>query len=152
MVEPSAPVRVHFHWLMKGVSWFGTAFFLFFAWITWTSSTGSHRIAVVFAVFALLCAYEIYITSSVIEIDDQSVTRRDVLATYRIQWSEVKVLESNGLTFALLGEDKHLAFNLAMAGKGRPEFSAALERIVKQRHIKIQGLSSIYLSQKNTRV
>jgi hypothetical protein len=152
MPGSSAPIRVHFHWLMKGVSWFGTVFFIFFAWITWTSSTRGPGIWILFVVFALLCAYEVFITSSVIEIDDQSVTRKDVFATYRMQWTEVQSLESNGLTFALLGADKHLSFNLAMAGKGKPEFSAELERIVKQRHIKIQGLSRIYLSQKNTRV
>ncbi len=152
MINASTPIRVHTHWLMKGVTWLGTAFFLFLAWFTWTSGTGSRTIAIVFVAFALLCAYEIVLTSSVLEIDDQGLTRRDLLATYRIQWSDVQALESNGLTFALLGADKRLVFNLAMAGKGRPEFSAALERIVKQRHIKLQGLTGIYLSQKNTRV
>lgn len=152
MLNSSAPIRVHIHWLWRGVTWLGTAFFLFLAWVTWTAVNGNHVIALVFVGFALLCAYEVILTSTVFEIDNQGVTRKDVFATYRIQWSEVKSLESNGLTFALLGEDKYLTFNLAMAGKGRPEFSAAMERIVKQRHIKIQGLNRIYVSQKNTKV
>ncbi len=152
MSNLSSPIRVYMHWIWRGATLLGAAVFLFLAWFTWRSVNGNHVIALVFVGFALLCAYEVILTSSVFEIDNQGVTRKDLFATYRIQWSEVKSLESNGQTFALLGEDKYLTFNLAMAGKGRLEFSAAMERIVKQRHIKIEGLTRIYVSQKNTKV
>src|SRR5690348_9801763 len=72
--------------------------------------------------FFFLFFYAFLLSRSRIEIDLDSIVIVAPHGVYKLNWSEIEYMETNGVAFALSGKDKYLSMNLSMTGAGVREF------------------------------
>jgi hypothetical protein len=148
---PNLNINISTSWIVRVIYLVGIAFFLGMA--VWVQiSTQIIGIAVFFAAFALLEFLALLLSFSTLQINYESVVMTAFYGVYKINWDEVKTIETNGIIIALFGENKRFPMHLGMAGKERVEFSGFLENLIQQRQIEVKPLSSRWMTHKNTKI
>jgi len=146
------PLRMTFHQWPKIIYIFDIILFLGIAvWVYF--SENDILLSLGFVFFVLLGVYALINIRSTLEIDQKTITfSSPPHGIYRMNWSDVRYIETNGTLFALLGDDKHLVFSLAYFGNGRSEFLSFFDEFVQERKIELEPLTKIRFSQKNIKV
>ncbi len=146
------PIKMSVHWLAKAIFIAGVVMFLAFAIFAY-SDTQNIKTSLFFIGFALLNSYTLLSSLSTISIENDSVTLYSPpRGTFKFYWSDLKWIETNGSTFAFVGENKHLAITLGFVGKGKKDFFDFLQYLIEERRCEVRPLSSMFLTQKNTKV
>ncbi len=156
MVDETEPIWVHESWWIKAFVTFSVLFFSAAASLAASDPVRLLWEAIIFLLFAVLGLYtlanEIF---SAIEADYQRITLRIFWRVYQMAWADVRVIDTDGGSYILHGEDKRLSFNLSTAGKGKQEFLLLFQQLTAERDIPVMQLpkSSIrFLRQRNTRI
>ena len=140
-----------FRWEFKWFSLFGIAFF---PWLAVVSQMNDAPIAyfLFFLAGSLMEAFGFLLSYSTLYVNDKSIITIILNRTYKIDWNEVKMIECDGGNFIFWGEDKCFPIQLGVAGKGKNEFKAFLEKLIDQRQIEVKLPASLVRMHKNTRI
>ncbi|HUI89556.1 MAG TPA: hypothetical protein VLX61_12620 [Anaerolineales bacterium] len=155
MIEQSEftlPIKMTVHWVTRIIFIFSIILFGAFAILSLLSDHDVFTSSI-FLVFALLSVYTFIASQSTIEINQDSITLSSPPhGEYRMYWGEVRSVETNGATFAFVGDDRHLAISLVFVGNRKQEFLSFLNDFLEKQQLNVNPLSSMYLRQKNTKV
>jgi hypothetical protein len=144
-------IKISTNWVVRLVYLIGIVFFLGMA--VWVQiNTQIIGVTLFFAGFAILEFFVLLLSFSAIQINRESVMMTAFYGVYKINWDEVKRIETNGVIITLFGENKRFPLHLGMAGKERIEFSNFLENMIQQRQIEVKPLSSRRMTHKNTKI
>jgi hypothetical protein len=102
--------------------------------------------------FTLLVFWTFLLSFTTIVINHDSIIVSTPHGIYKIGWNEVRVIETNGVSFAFVGEEKCLPINLSMAGKGKKEFYRFMEKIDQSGKITVKPLTPQSMKQRNTKI
>ena len=166
-------LKIPMHWGIRWICIFGIVFFLWMACLSRLNNEGvGYTLA--FIGFSLLEFLGVLLSFSTIEVNQRSITTNILYLTDRIDWDEVKTIETDiahllntinnsewdktrmirrrGSSVALLGNDKYFPVQLAIAGKEKRELVKFLEVLIVQRQIEVKPLLSSLKLHKNTRI
>ena len=150
--EYTLPIRMTVYWWAKVIFVFGIILFLFLAALSFFSEHDVF-ISLFFVLFVLLGVYALISSQSTVEIDQGAITiSSPPHGVYMMRLQDVQLVETNGGTFAFLGNDKHLVISLGFVGEGKHEFLAFFDDFVQERKIEVKPITKARFSQKNTKV
>jgi hypothetical protein len=140
MRKTKLPIRVNGHW---AVYFFAALFivdFLRFAWISWNNNA-EFSVTLGYVFVALFVVTFLVFASDTLDADESAIYVNDSLGIFMIYWDEVIRVEINGSFYAFHGENKNLAINLLLAGKGKKEFQKYVRNSIAERNIPVNSLS-----------
>jgi hypothetical protein len=127
------PVRVHVHWSVKVFFAIGTIWSLFVSYDAWRDS--EPIASVTSGAFALLVIWAFFLAGSTIDADEQGVRVTAPHGVYELRWNELESFELRSGSTYLFGNDKVLAYNLLLAGRGKRELQEYVARSIRELHI-----------------
>jgi hypothetical protein len=133
---------------MKVVFACGIIFAPLLAYQEWQQ--GEAIASVASGLFALLCVWTFFLADSTIEADQQGIRLTAPHGAYELSWPEVKSVRIKGTAMRLFGDNKALAFNLLLAGKGRRGFQEYVAESIRELRIvsgEPPGMNTIRLRQ-----
>ncbi|HCR70474.1 MAG TPA: hypothetical protein DIW23_03440 [Anaerolineae bacterium] len=149
--KSNVPIKLTVHWQFQALYIIGIVGSIYVTIISWLSSDGI-ALPLCFGIFGLTFFYVYLLSRSNIQVDEQSLVITSTHGIYKIDWHEIKIIETNNVAFAFLGEDKCLSMNLTMVGNRKQEFYEFLNKKIAEKNIQIKPLSSMKLFQKNTKI
>jgi len=139
MQKIKLPIRVNIHWAMKLFSIFFIAKFMRSAWLSWNNN-GELLVALSYVLMVLMCVMLLVFTLSTLDVDETAIYVNESIGLFLIYWDEVIGVETNGLFYVFHGENKSLAINVLMAGKGKQEFQKYVGNRIVERNILVKSL------------
>lgn len=155
MTNLQEPVRVYVHRAMKWIAAFGIVIFSLGAYNVWQRGLPIMIIALVPQ--ALLSIWVFFLADTEIDVDQNEIRILAPHGTYVMSWAEVKSVQPMGLSAYFFGDNKVIAYNLLLAGKGKREFQSYVADLIHQQQIPMGRPDGITNSQmrrliRNTRV
>lgn len=150
--EYALPIKMTYHQWPKVIYIFDII--LFGAFAVWAYSSERDILSSLFFVFfALFGVYALINIRSTLEVDQTAITLSSPPhGIYRMDWRDVRYIETNGTLFVLIGDDKHLVFSLSYYANEKSEFLSFFNNIVQERKIELEPVTKIRFRQKNTKV
>jgi hypothetical protein len=148
VTNPPKSVRVHVHWLMKVIFVCGVILFPALSYEDWRQ--GDPIASVAFGVFTLLSLWTFFLADSTIDADQQGIRLTAPHGVYELRWPEMKSVKIRGSAIRLFGDNKALAYNLLLAGKGKREFQEYVAHSIQERRMAIgepPGMNALKLRQ-----
>ena len=155
MREQSEPVRVHVHWAMKVIAILEIIISPFLVYDNW--QRGLIVTSVALGLFTLLAIWVFFLADTKIDVDQEALQITAPHGVYRMTWAEIQSVEQKGQSAYFFGENKAIAYNLLLAGKGKLEFQRYVADVIRQRAIpsgRPTGITNAHIQKmfKNTKV
>jgi hypothetical protein len=131
MIDTQEQVRVHVHWTMKVISIVEIIVFPVLTYDSW--QRGLAIMSVIFVLFTLLAIWVFFLADTKIDVDRQGIRLTAPHGVYAMNWAEVKSVEVKGQTAYFFGDNKVVAYNLLLAGKGKRELKKYVARVIQER-------------------
>src|SRR3990172_6462971 len=123
-------VRVHVHWMMKVISILEIIGFPVLVYDSWQRDLPVMSIVVV--LFSLLAVWVFFLADSKIDVDQSGIRLTAPHGVYDMSWADVKSVETKGQSTYFFGDNKVVAYNLLLAGKGKREFQKYVTHMIQQ--------------------
>jgi hypothetical protein len=143
-------VMIQTHWLVKAIAIIGFLMggLFVYLWATGTSTDG-WKIALMFGFLGMLLWV---LASSYIEMTDQYVFVQVPYGRFKIDWDEVKQIDTNGTYYAFIGNDKRIVIAMSLMSSSQKQMYELMNLHIGKRNIEVRQSTTIPMTHKNSRV
>jgi hypothetical protein len=150
-MERPRSVIVKTHWIMKVVSVFGTLFFAFATYMSAKTNSGT-VVVLEFVGFTGLSVLCWFLADSFIEVSEESVLVSVIYGRYKILWSEITSVTTNGRMYSFEGNDKRVVISLSLAGGTTRQALQLVQEMCARRGVPILENISVPMTHRNSKV
>jgi len=136
---------------MKAISVVGFLFFGFGVFMSFKTGESIGTITI-FLLFAAGSIYLWLLASSFIEVNDEKIMVSVPYGRYKMGWSEITSIETNGKMYAFIGQDKRVVISLTLASSVSRQALELINEQSKQRNLEIQNSVTVPLTHLNSKV
>jgi hypothetical protein len=131
MPNSDEKVRLHVHRGIKVAAIVGVLLGSFDLYLSW--QFGPAYMGLMGLLVVLSSMYVFFLADSKIDVDQNEVRIIAPHGEYVLPWNEVTAVEKNKFTTILFAQNKALAYNLLLAGRGKRKFDEYINQIIRDR-------------------
>jgi hypothetical protein len=141
-------VIVHTHWAIKVIALIGLLIggLFLYAYVLNPSSDIWRGVLLFF-----LCGLLWILASSNIEMSDQYILVQVPYGRFKINWDEVKYVETDGALFAFTGEEKRVVIAIPLMSSSKKKMCDLMNSQIEKRKIRIKQSAFVPKTHKNSR-
>ena len=131
MPNSDEKVRLHVHRGIKVAAIVGVLLGSLDLYLLW--QFGPAYMSLIGLLIVLYSLYVFFLADSKIDVDQNEVRVIAPHGEYVLPWNEVTAVEKNKFTTILFAQNKALAYNLLLAGRGKRKFDEYINQIICDR-------------------
>lgn len=150
-MQNTRSIIVKTHWVMKVFSVVGFLLFGFAGFMSFKTGESAVTIAI-FLFFAALSFYVWFLADSFIEVSDEKIMVSVPYGRYQIEWNEITSIETNGRTYAFIGQNKRVVISLTFANRAARQALELINGQCQQRNLEIINSATVPQTHHNSKV